>query len=29
MDKRQRSDKYDWLISKTQSILKHYSCPES
>jgi len=29
MDRRQRSKKYDWLISKTQSILKHYSCPES
>ncbi|MCQ1535471.1 YkgJ family cysteine cluster protein [Methanosarcina sp. KYL-1] len=29
MDKRRRSEKYDWLSSKTQSILKHYSCPES
>jgi Fe-S-cluster containining protein len=29
MDRRQRFEKYDWLISKTQSILKHYSCPES
>jgi Fe-S-cluster containining protein len=29
MDKRQRSEKHDWLVSKTQSILKHYSCPES
>lgn len=29
MDKRQSSEKYNWLISKTQSILKHYSCPES
>ncbi|MDI9394554.1 MAG: YkgJ family cysteine cluster protein [Euryarchaeota archaeon] len=29
VNKRQRSDKYDWLTSKTQSILKHYSCPES
>ena len=29
MDKRQISEKYDWLSSKTQSILKHYSCPES
>ena len=22
-------DKYDWLVSATQSILKHYSCPDS
>ena len=22
-------DKYDWLVSRTQSILKHYSCPDS
>lgn len=22
-------DKYDWLVSATQSILKHYSCPNS
>jgi uncharacterized protein len=29
MDRRQRFEKYDWLISKTQSILKHYNCPES
>lgn len=29
MDRRQRSEKYDCLISKTQIILKHYSCPES
>jgi Fe-S-cluster containining protein len=29
MDKRQRSEKHDRLISKTQSILKHYICPES
>ncbi len=29
MDRRQRFEKYGWLISKTQSILKHYSCPES
>jgi Fe-S-cluster containining protein len=21
-------DKYDWLVSRTQSILKHYSCPD-
>jgi uncharacterized protein len=29
MDRRQRFEKYDWLISKTQSILIHYNCPES
>ncbi|MGB9927732.1 MAG: YkgJ family cysteine cluster protein [Methanosarcina sp.] len=29
MDRRQRSEKHDLLISKTQSILEHYSCPES
>ena len=29
MDRRQRFEKYDWLILKIQSILKHYSCPES
>lgn len=29
MDRRQRFEKHDWLFSKTQSILKHYSCPES
>lgn len=29
MDRRQRSEKYDWLVSKTQSILKQYTCPES
>ena len=29
MDRRQRFEKYDWLISKTQSILKNYECPES
>ena len=29
MDRRQRFEKHDWLISKTQSILEHYSCPES
>jgi uncharacterized protein len=29
MDRRQRCEKHDWLISKTQSILEHYSCPES
>ncbi len=22
-------DKYDWLVSRTQNILKHYSCPDS
>ena len=22
-------NKYDWLVSATQSILKHYSCPDS
>jgi Fe-S-cluster containining protein len=22
-------DKYNWLVSATQSILKHYSCPDS
>jgi uncharacterized protein len=22
-------DKYDWLVSGTQSILRHYSCPDS
>jgi Fe-S-cluster containining protein len=29
MDRRQRFEKHKWLFSKTQSILKHYSCPES
>ena len=29
MDRGRRSEKYDWLISKTQRILKHYSCPKS
>lgn len=28
MDKKQYFEKYDWLITKTQSILEHYSCPE-
>jgi uncharacterized protein len=29
MDRRQLFEKHKWLMSKTQSILKHYSCPES
>jgi uncharacterized protein len=29
MDRRKRYEKYDWLSLKTQSILKHYNCPES
>ena len=29
MDRRQRFEKHDWLFSKTQSILKHYICPDS
>lgn len=29
MDRRQLFEKHDWLFSKTQSILKHYTCPES
>lgn len=29
MDRRKRFKKHDLLLSKTQSILKHYSCPES
>lgn len=29
VDRKQLFEKYNWLISKTQSILEHYSCPES
>ncbi|MDY9926117.1 YkgJ family cysteine cluster protein [Methanosarcina sp.] len=29
MARKQSSEKYDWLSSKAQNILKHYSCPES
>ena len=29
MNRRRRLEKHNWLISKTESILKHYSCPES
>lgn len=29
MDERQLLEKHAWLLSKTQGILKHYSCPES
>lgn len=29
MDERQLLEKHAWLLSKTQGMLEHYSCPES